>query len=423
MNGKRRLLILDDEDEIRTTLAQYFGNAGYAVDSAANVSEALEKLASGFHVVLSDIRMPGASGIEFLQQARRLNPKLGIFLITGYPTLETVIDAKQHGAVAYFRKPLNLMEVDSRLRAFLGEDAESLIDGRVLVVGQDLMTRLADRLIRFQTIVCEPEEAGFLRVVGEQRPKVILAAVGAAETGSLLLAYQRLGRDANTFLLIGDEQDLDVANELLFNRDASGCIPASATRETVEKCIREAVELRETQKLDQQGRAEELTKKCMFTKAYRNGYYCLKPGACPHGPFQGSWIAIEGKEYQKCAKRPLLVGSLEEVGFATWSGRIDPAQASELREQLMTQVRERKQEIVIDAQGLESANYILLEILEDVISELVTVHPDGLLHVINLTSHLQEEFRKAMINKAVRFYGFRMIDVRSTFERWGARFD
>jgi hypothetical protein len=43
--------------------------------------------------------------------------------------------------------------------------------------------------------------------------------------------------------------------------------------------------------------------------------------------------------------------------------------------------------------------------------------------VINVTSHLQEEFRKAMINKAVRFYGFRMVDVRSTFERWGARFD
>jgi len=64
------------------------------------------------------------------------------------------VEAMQAGgaatAVAYFRKPLNLMEVDSRLRAYLGEDAESLIDGRVLVVGQDLQTRLADRLARFQ---------------------------------------------------------------------------------------------------------------------------------------------------------------------------------------------------------------------------------------------------------------------------------
>jgi CheY-like chemotaxis protein len=81
-NG-RRLLILDDEDEIRSTLAQYFGSLGYAVDTAANVPEALEKLPQGYQVVLSDIRMPEVSGIEFLQQAHRVNPALGIFLITG----------------------------------------------------------------------------------------------------------------------------------------------------------------------------------------------------------------------------------------------------------------------------------------------------------------------------------------------------
>jgi hypothetical protein len=325
--------------------------------------------------------------------------------------------------VAYFRKPLNLMEVDSRLRAYLGEDAQSLIEGRVLVVGPDLATRLGDRLARFQTLACEADEASFLREVGAQRPKVVLADAGAPETSQRLRAYQRLGREANTFLLVSDETALDAANEMLFNQGAAGCIPLEAPREVLERAIRDAVELREMQKLDQQGRVEELTNKCMFAKAYRNGYYCLKQGSCPYGPFQGGWIAIEGKEYQKCAKRPLLVGSLDHVGFATWTGRIDPAQAMELRKQLMTQVRERKQELVIDAQGLAAANYNLFEILSDVYSELVKGHPDGLVHVINLTPPLQEEFRKAMINKGVRFYGVRMVDERSTFERWGTRFE
>jgi DNA-binding response OmpR family regulator len=422
-NGKRMLLILDDEEEIRTTLAEYFTSVGYTVDTAATASEALSKLPAGFQAVLSDIRMPDVSGIEFLQQARRVNPGIGVFLITGYPTLETVIDAKQYGAVAYFRKPLNLMDVESRLRAYLGEDAESLIDGRLLVVGEELLAQCAERLARFQTSTCAATEAAFLQAVGEHRPKAILADVGAPETAGLLRAYQRLGREANCFLLVAAEETLDAANQLLFTEGAAGCVPAGAPREVLERAIRDAVERWEMQKLDQQGRVEELTNKCMFAKAYRNGYYCLKQGPCPYGAFQGGWIAVEGKEFQKCAKRPLLVNALDQVGFGTWTGRVDPAQALELRKQLFAQVRSRKQELVIDAQGLEAVHYNLFEVLSDVYAELIKVNPDGLLHVINLTPSLQEEFRKAMINKGVRFYGVRMVDERSTFERWGTRFD
>lgn len=115
-----RLLVLDDETGIRTTLATYFTAVGYSVETAASVPEALQKLTREFDVVLSDVRMPGADGIDFLQTARLANPQLGVFLMTGYPTMDTVIDAKQHGAAAYFRKPLRLSEVASRLQGFLG---------------------------------------------------------------------------------------------------------------------------------------------------------------------------------------------------------------------------------------------------------------------------------------------------------------
>ncbi len=422
-NGRRRLLIVDDEEEIRATLAEYFTSVGYTVDTAATGPEALGKLSTGVQAVLCDIRMPDGSGIEFLQQARRVNPSAGVFLITGYPTLETVIDAKQYGAVGYFRKPLNLMDVEARLRVYLGEDADSLIDGRLLVVGEELLAQFAERLIRFQTSTCAAMEPAFLQAVGEHRPKAILADAGAPETAGLVRAYQRLGREANCFLLVAADETLDAANELLFAEGAVGCIPAGAPREAVERAIRDAVERREMQKLDQQSRVEELTNKCMFAKAYRNGYYCLKQGPCPYGAFQGGWIAIEGKEFQKCAKRPLLVSALDQVSFGTWTGRVDPAYALELRKQLLTQVRARKQEIVIDAQGLEAVHYNLFEVLSDVYAELIKINPDGLVHVINLTPALQEEFRKAMINKGVRFYGVRMVDERATFERWGTRFD
>jgi CheY-like chemotaxis protein len=414
---------VDDEEEIRATLATYFGQAGYAVDTAADASQALEKVSQGVDVVLSDIKMPDVSGIDFLQQVRRMNPKIGVFLITGYPTLETVIDAKQHGAVAYFRKPLKLTEVDSRIRAFLGEDARSLIDGRVLVVGQELMERLAGRLGRFQAAVCEADESAFMLVVGEQRPKAVLADAASPSTPHLLRTYQRLGREANSFLLMSDEGALEATSEMLFDQGAAGCIPMDALQEQLEQRIKEAVDRREAQKLDQQGRFEELANKCMFAKAYRNGYYCMTQGTCSYGPFQGGWIAIEGKEYQKCAKRPLLVDSLEQVGFATWTGRIELSRSPELRKQLLAHVREGKREIVIDAHGIEAASYNLFEILSDVCDELVKVHPDGLVNVINLADPMLEEFRKATINKGVRCHGVRTVDEKITFERWGTRFD
>jgi len=117
--ARGRLLIVDDETEIRSTLAEYFGAVGYAVETAADAAEGLEKLSLGVDIVLSDIKMPGESGIDFLQHARRVNPGVGVFLITGFPTLDTMIDAKQFGAVALFRKPLKLAELDARLRTFL----------------------------------------------------------------------------------------------------------------------------------------------------------------------------------------------------------------------------------------------------------------------------------------------------------------
>jgi signal transduction histidine kinase/DNA-binding response OmpR family regulator len=118
-----RLLILDDEPQIRQMLDDYFREAGYSVTVVSDVPTALGVLPEGVDVVLSDIQMPGGTGIDFLRQARQINPDLGIFLITGYPTVETLVNARIEGAAGYFRKPLHLEEIDARLRAFLAKRA------------------------------------------------------------------------------------------------------------------------------------------------------------------------------------------------------------------------------------------------------------------------------------------------------------
>jgi CheY-like chemotaxis protein/anti-anti-sigma regulatory factor len=420
---KRRLLIVDDETEIRETLAQYFSRLGYRVDMAADGSEALGKLPNGFEAMLADIRMPGMDGIDLLQQARRLNPGIGVFLITGYPSLDTLVEAKQYGAVAYFRKPLRLMEIDSQLRAFLGEDATSLIAGRVLVVGEELEARVASRLSRFQVQGCQASEVAFLNAVRELRPKAVLADAADAATPALLREYQKQAPRHCSFLLVCSDASLDAANELLFGQGATGCIPLEAPQEVFEQLIKEAVEQREAEPADRQGRIEALAHKCTFAKAYRNGYYCMSQGGCPFGPYRGGWIAIEGKEFQKCLKRPLLVDSLESVGMVAWEGRIEAARTPELRRQLLELVRERKHELIIDAQGLEAAHVSLFEVLTDVHAELRRGQPDGVIHIINLPESLLAEFTKVTVDTGIRCSGPRMVDQRSNFERWGSRFD
>jgi DNA-binding NtrC family response regulator len=116
---KPRLLIVDDQPQIRGLLEEYFAAAEFAVAAVADVPAAVATLPNGFDVVISDIRMPGQSGIDFLQQAKAQQPTLGVFLITGYPEMGTIVDAKCYGAQAYFQKPLNLEVLEERIREYL----------------------------------------------------------------------------------------------------------------------------------------------------------------------------------------------------------------------------------------------------------------------------------------------------------------
>jgi anti-anti-sigma regulatory factor len=208
---------------------------------------------------------------------------------------------------------------------------------------------------------------------------------------------------------------------------AAGCIPREAPQAEVERQLIEVLEREESQKNGGGGHFEGLMQErsltCTFAKAYRNGYYCLSQGGCPYGPYRGGWIAIEGKEFQKCLKRPLLVDSLESVGMVAWEGRIEAARTPELRRQLLELVRERKHELIIDAQGLEAAHVSLFEVLTDVHAELRRGQPDGVIHIINLPESLLAEFTKVTVDTGIRCSGPRMVDEKATFKRWRSRFE
>jgi EAL domain-containing protein (putative c-di-GMP-specific phosphodiesterase class I) len=107
-----RVLVVDDEVPLRELFATVLSDAGWRVDVADSGAEAL-KLLGGQHydVVLSDIDMPGMSGLQLLQAVRARDLDLPVLLVTGHPQLESAVQALEQGALRYLLKPVALNDL------------------------------------------------------------------------------------------------------------------------------------------------------------------------------------------------------------------------------------------------------------------------------------------------------------------------
>ncbi len=115
------ILIVDDETEATATLSKFLETRGYKTDTASNGAEALERVrAIKYELVLTDLRMPGMDGADFLARVRLEQPQLPIVVMTGHTNLDDQ-DAlwAQAGVAAVLHKPLNLREVSGILRDLL----------------------------------------------------------------------------------------------------------------------------------------------------------------------------------------------------------------------------------------------------------------------------------------------------------------
>lgn len=101
-----RILAVDDEVVLSALVARWLGEGGYVVESAASAEEALAALADEeFHLLISDINMPGMSGVELLAVARERFPHLAVIMATGVDDRETAIRCLRLGAYGYVIKP------------------------------------------------------------------------------------------------------------------------------------------------------------------------------------------------------------------------------------------------------------------------------------------------------------------------------
>src|SRR3954471_19002975 len=119
------ILVVDDERSIRELLEITFRKEGYRVEVAHNVDDAKRKLESQiFDIVISDVRMPGESGVDLLKLTKEIAPDCFFLLITGVPTVETAIAAINSGADRYVIKDHELVD---QLRRAVQQENETLL--------------------------------------------------------------------------------------------------------------------------------------------------------------------------------------------------------------------------------------------------------------------------------------------------------
>jgi DNA-binding NtrC family response regulator len=130
MNAK--ILIIDDEDLFREDLALLLSRKGFQCRTAATAEEALA-IVSEFqpNIILSDIVMPGKSGIEILEDLQRIHPPGNVIMMTAFGTLETAIEAFRKGAVDYVLKPPAMDELLNKIRRII-EHQQILMELKLL---------------------------------------------------------------------------------------------------------------------------------------------------------------------------------------------------------------------------------------------------------------------------------------------------
>ena len=128
-----RILIVDDEKNIRTHLATFLESCNYQVRTAESAQQALIQLAGDDHfdLVLTDYRMAGVNGVELLEQARRQTPDIAVILMTAYATIENAVEAMKAGAFDYLPKPFSLQQVQHVVERAL-EVRHLRVENRVL---------------------------------------------------------------------------------------------------------------------------------------------------------------------------------------------------------------------------------------------------------------------------------------------------
>ncbi len=223
---KGKILVVDDEEAARQSLADILRLEGYQVKTAANGEAAIKACdAEEFDLILLDIKMPGMTGLEVLREIADIAPDTQVILLTAHGSMETAIDALRHSAHDYLLKPASPKEILAsvsmamerrseveRKRRLLGQieasvkqlrdhDAVALptpIEGTVVALGAGVKVDLERREIWHseEKVTLTPSEGKLMRVLLENQGRVL----SHRELVSLVQGYQTTDWEAPEIL-------------------------------------------------------------------------------------------------------------------------------------------------------------------------------------------------------------------------------
>ena len=122
MPDKSRVLVVDDEEALRTVLSTELSGEGYEVESASDGDEAISIVQNKkFDLVLLDIKMPKVDGFEVLKFIKKSYPAIKVIMLTGFADLKNAIESKKLGAEDFVSKPYDLVDLLTTIERVLSE--------------------------------------------------------------------------------------------------------------------------------------------------------------------------------------------------------------------------------------------------------------------------------------------------------------
>jgi len=178
-----KILVVDDEEIVRTSLLDWLQEDGYQVDAAEDGFKALEKIKEQpWDIALVDLKMPKMDGLQLLQKMKEIEPAIQVIMITAYATVNTAVQAIKDGAYDYLVKPFNPEEISLLI--------ERLVQSQELVKEISLLRKQLEKQYQFHDLISKNRgmQAVFdlAHTVSKSNSNVLI--LGESGTGKELLA-------------------------------------------------------------------------------------------------------------------------------------------------------------------------------------------------------------------------------------------
>jgi DNA-binding response OmpR family regulator len=147
-----KILLIEDESELRKSIKQYLHQEGYWVESAPDFLKASEKIADyDYDCILVDITLPNGNGLDIVKQLKKSSSKAGIIIISAKNSLDDKVKGLDLGADDYLAKPFDLAELNSRIKALIRrrnfDGNKSIVINEITIIPEERLVKVNEAIV------------------------------------------------------------------------------------------------------------------------------------------------------------------------------------------------------------------------------------------------------------------------------------